>query len=104
MPLVTRTAEPAQPIGDSDYYNLKFYPHFVGRHTDNAWDVYANDKGRTAAIAVSEGRLSTHFGDRGHLIYLMRQFNGWDWQLSEYGVQFVGEKVLSQLFPEVVEA
>lgn len=104
MPLVSRNAEPVQPIGDSDYYNTKFYPHFIGRHDGNAWDIYASDDGRTASIAISEGHLSTHFGDRHHLIYLMRQFAGWDWELSEYGVRFVGEKTLDVLFPAVVEA
>lgn len=100
MPL-TRNAVPATPIGDSDYYNPQHYPHFVGRHTENAWDIYASDDGRTAAVAVGEDRLSSHFGDRHHLIYLMRQFPGWDWQLSEYGAKFVGEKVLNLTFPEL---
>lgn len=50
---------------ENSHYNTDNYPHFVMHHGN--WDIYTNEQGACAAIAVNPQCQSTQFGDLAYV-------------------------------------
>lgn len=84
------------PITDvSNGYSPANYPHFVGCDNSN-WQLYANDAGRLASVAVKPGCISTHFGDVNHVKRIIANY-GRNYTLTPYGAELIGERFLNYL-------
>jgi hypothetical protein len=87
--------KPLPITDDSDFHTLAAYPHLVACDQSN-WQIYANDFGRLASLAVVPGCKSTMFGDVAHIRYIMQQF-GRKYTLTPYGAALIGERFLNYL-------
>jgi hypothetical protein len=86
----------ALPVFDhSSGYTPENYPHLVAC-SDSNWQIYANDAGRLASIAVKPTCKSTMFGDVHHIRHIMSHY-GRNYTLTPYGASLIGERFLDYL-------
>ena len=55
------------------YYNQANFPRLVWSRPERNWDIYADAKGKCAAIPTKPGALTTHFGDLRHVARIKRE-------------------------------
>jgi hypothetical protein len=65
----------------------------MATHGDS-WDIYGNDENRLACIAVTEGHITTHYGDLNHLKTIMKHYPNWNWELSDRCAEQLGERFM----------
>lgn len=99
MPRITIDATPHPTAERHHHYNTDNYPIFVGRDAISSrrtWDLYANERGYLASIAVDEGRSSSHMGDAAHVRGLILNYD-WPWELSEAGADLIGREFIERV-------
>ena len=82
-----------EPINDHDIYNVRNYPILIAKDRGN-WDIYANESGFLASIAVVPGCVSTGFGDRWHLASILLNYPCRDWSLTMAGCRLLGKRII----------
>jgi len=74
-------------------YNTRRFPHFVAQHSPN-WQIYANDTGYLASIAIIKGCESTTFGGISYLRSAIRG-SSHKWEVSDHGRNLLGETFMA---------
>ena len=80
---------PRKPTDDHPYYNVQQFPIYIGRPDHSNWEIYANERGKLASIAVEPGAQSTHYGDARHLRRLFDACPTWNWELTLAGWRMI---------------
>jgi len=96
---------PSRPQADSNsYYNTERFPTLIAVDSCNCWDIYGNDDGKLACIAIEDGRLSSHFGDRHHVRRLILSGSFSHRELTIAGQLLIGVRWLNAVNPSPIEA
>jgi len=87
--------QPLPVFDESNGYSPANYPHFVGCDNSN-WQLYANDAGRFASIAIKPTCKSTHFGDTLHVKRILAHYAR-NFTLTPKGAELIGHDFLKYL-------
>jgi len=94
MPVTINPELKPLPTYDAESgYTPEAYPHFVGCDNSN-WQIYANDAGRFASLAIKPTCKSTHFGDLRHMRHIIGDYRR-PYTLTPKGAELIGQDFLN---------